>query len=262
MPIRSTAIRLFVSSTFSDFGLERQILDAKIFPELQRYCFDRGFEFQPVDLRWGISDDIATSQRTLRVCLNEVNECVKTTLRPYFLILVGDRYGWRPLPEFIAQDEFEELTQWMVSDRNGSASLRATEKLLRHWYRLDLNHVPPRFVLQPRSSKTKKARADWKQLEQRLRVALEATALECGLTNEAMDKYRLSATAQEIHRGVVLASTQARVDFNKHVLCFHRKRLGTPPSEPLLANPVYVDVTDDGKSDQDAAAHPGLALRH
>ena len=98
MPLRATAIRMFVSSTFSDFKRERRILDIEVFPKIQRYCADRGIQFQPVDLRWGISELEAESQQTLAVCLTEVTRCVQTSLRPYFLVLLGNRYGWQPVP--------------------------------------------------------------------------------------------------------------------------------------------------------------------
>ena len=54
--------RLFVSSTFSDFQREREALQARVFPELERYCLVRGARFQAVDLRWGISEEAGRQQ--------------------------------------------------------------------------------------------------------------------------------------------------------------------------------------------------------
>jgi len=50
-------IRLFVSSTFADFQAERGVLHKDVFPEISRICVPNGFEFEPIDLRWGISDE-------------------------------------------------------------------------------------------------------------------------------------------------------------------------------------------------------------
>ena len=49
--------RLFISSTFSDFMLEREALQEKVFPRLENYCAERGAKFLAIDLRWGITKD-------------------------------------------------------------------------------------------------------------------------------------------------------------------------------------------------------------
>ena len=46
--------RLFISSTFSDFQDERKILHEKVFVDIKKYCKEQGYEFQPIDLRWGV----------------------------------------------------------------------------------------------------------------------------------------------------------------------------------------------------------------
>ena len=51
----SNIVRIFVSSTFSDFEKERDALQEKVFLRLQKLCMDEGMQFQAVDLRWGVS---------------------------------------------------------------------------------------------------------------------------------------------------------------------------------------------------------------
>ena len=63
--------RLFVSSTFADMHAEREVLQRRVFPRLQRFCLDRGAHFQAVDLRWGVSDEAALDQRTMPFSLPE-----------------------------------------------------------------------------------------------------------------------------------------------------------------------------------------------
>ena len=87
--------RLFVSSTFSDMKAEREILQAKVFPKLRDYCKSKGAMFQAVDLRWGISEEAGLDQQTMNICLRELRRCQETTDKPNFLVLLGDRYGWR-----------------------------------------------------------------------------------------------------------------------------------------------------------------------
>ena len=48
-------VRVFLSSTFQDMGLERDALLKYAFPELRKFCEERGLNFVEVDLRWGIT---------------------------------------------------------------------------------------------------------------------------------------------------------------------------------------------------------------
>lgn len=61
--------RLFVSSTFSDFEKERDVLHKRVFPKIEKFCNKNGCSFQPVDLRWGVSSEAQNDQKTLKVCL-------------------------------------------------------------------------------------------------------------------------------------------------------------------------------------------------
>lgn len=92
------AVKLFISSTFSDFEAERDILHTRVFPRLERLCRENGYAFQAIDLRWGISAEDGNDYTTLDICLREVQRCQHMTPRPNFLLLAGDRYGWKPLP--------------------------------------------------------------------------------------------------------------------------------------------------------------------
>ena len=82
-------IRVFVSSTFRDMQDEREELIKRIFPQLRKICETRGVTWGEVDLRWGVSDEQKAEGRVLPICLDEVRRC-----RPYFIGLLGDRYGW------------------------------------------------------------------------------------------------------------------------------------------------------------------------
>ncbi len=42
-------------------------------------------------LRWGVTEKEAESGKALDICLDEIDSC-----RPYFLGLLGHRYGWIP----------------------------------------------------------------------------------------------------------------------------------------------------------------------
>ncbi|MEZ4785686.1 MAG: tetratricopeptide repeat protein [Candidatus Kapaibacterium sp.] len=90
---QSNELRVFISSTFRDLGEEREHLVKKIFPEIRALCRQRGITFTEVDLRWGLTEEDAMLGQIIRTCLEEVDKC-----RPYFIGMLGNRYGW--VPEF------------------------------------------------------------------------------------------------------------------------------------------------------------------
>ena len=61
--------------------------------ENSRKPIERQVELVEVDLRWGIAEEQATRKETLKLCLDEIRSC-----RPFFIGLVGERYGWAPEP--------------------------------------------------------------------------------------------------------------------------------------------------------------------
>lgn len=84
-------IRVFVSSTFRDMQAERDELAKRIFPQLRKLCENRGVIWGEVDLRWGVTDEQKAEGKVLPICLAEIHRC-----RPYFVGLLGERYGWVP----------------------------------------------------------------------------------------------------------------------------------------------------------------------
>lgn len=84
-------MRVFISSTFRDMQAERDELVKRIFPQLRKLCEARGVTWGEVDLRWGITDEQASEGKVLPICLDEIKKC-----RPYFIGLLGERYGWVP----------------------------------------------------------------------------------------------------------------------------------------------------------------------
>jgi tetratricopeptide (TPR) repeat protein len=85
------AIRVFVSSTFRDMQAERDELVKRIFPQVRALCEARGVAWSEVDLRWGVTDEQKAEGAVLPICLAEIERT-----RPYFIGLLGQRYGWVP----------------------------------------------------------------------------------------------------------------------------------------------------------------------
>lgn len=84
-------IRVFLSSTFVDMQEERDYLVKKIFPSIKAECRRRGVDFVALDLRWGINEEAAKSGKVVEICMDEI-----VRSRPFFIGLLGGRYGWSP----------------------------------------------------------------------------------------------------------------------------------------------------------------------
>ena len=101
-PAQSRHIRVFISSTFRDMQAERDYLVKFIFPQLRKLCEQRAVTWGEVDLRWGITEQQSAEGKVLPICLAEIERC-----RPYFIGLLGERYGWVPDaidPDLIARE--------------------------------------------------------------------------------------------------------------------------------------------------------------
>ena len=70
-------IRVFVSSTFSDLKPECIVLQAEVFPKLEELCAQSGFQFQAIDLRWGVSSEAGLDHRTMRICFDELRRITR-----------------------------------------------------------------------------------------------------------------------------------------------------------------------------------------
>ena len=107
-------IRIFISSTFRDMQEEREELVKQVFPQLRRLCESRGVTWGEVDLRWGVPNEARAEGKVLPICLAEIERC-----RPYFIGLLGERYGW--VPEEIPQDLLE-AQPWLNEHRKQSVT--------------------------------------------------------------------------------------------------------------------------------------------
>lgn len=244
----SKTIRLFVSSTFSDFVDERNALQNIVFPHLAQLCRKMGARFQAVDLRWGVSNEAGINQQTINICLDEIARCQRISPRPNFLVLLGDRYGWQPVPAAIKAKEFESILMHLIKINRNDDS-----KILNHWYALDENAVPPVYCLKPRKGKYINYDA-WNSVEHKLVTILRGAADAIELSKEAREKYFLSATGQEIVLGA-LNPPERVPDPNKHVFCFFRAIKNLPIDEQPFAVKDYVDLNAVGYPEPEAQKH-------
>jgi len=266
---RDLIFRVFVSSTFGDLIAERNALQKKTFPELRKYCQQRGARFQAIDLRWGVSQEAALDQQTMNICFQELHRCQELSPKPNFILLLGQRYGWRPLPPQILADEFEEILSAVQDPEDRALLVCQNDEIDRQrrqwqpgtdpggarqgWYRKDLNAVPHEYVLLPRTVNAlgnatpedlepvrKAEEDDWNTLEQGIRrIILDAIdRLGWAGDDPRRAKYVRSATHQEIDHGAFQAQNP-----QEHVFGYFRD-IADAPSDGSVAAFVDSDPTD------------------
>lgn len=84
-------VRVFISSTFRDMHAERDHLVKVVFPALRERLEKHRIYLIDIDLRWGVTREQAENDQVLGLCLQQIDEC-----RPFFLGILGERYGWVP----------------------------------------------------------------------------------------------------------------------------------------------------------------------
>ncbi len=89
-------IRIFLSSTFKDMDIERDALKNIVLPMLNERFASVQYQVEMVDLRHSIetdkNEDAEQRERLIfNICMDEIESC-----KPFFLGLVGHRYGWIP----------------------------------------------------------------------------------------------------------------------------------------------------------------------
>ena len=220
MPNQTKIFRVFVSSTFTDMKEERSLLQKYVFPRLERYCLRNHARFQGIDLRWGINEKTQLNQKTLATCLNEVARCQKISPKPNFLILLGDKYGWQPIPEKIPQEEMDLILPLLSDDQKKLLYWDEKNDYYRGWYRLDTNAIQPEYVLQERKDKFE-IYDKWEPVEKKIRKALREAVDQLDFSDKKRIKYFTSATHQEIIKGA-LHPPENIEDPNKHVFAFER----------------------------------------
>ena len=257
-PLRPV-IRVFVSSTLSDMKHERNALQEHVFPKLEQFCLRSGFQFQAIDLRWGVSSEAGLDHRAMQICLEELRRAQEVSPRPNFLILLGSRYGWRPLPEVISIEEFNMLEK--VAAQMAPAIGRSAVSVLRDWYVKDENAKPPVYLLQSRRQRLS-AGKDYSQDEpwhhiQSVLWAIINNAIPPKWMQErfripefadgsppSVFRFHASATEQEIWHGALRVA-----DAHEHVFAFLRdiENISEFSAPPLIGN--FVDLTASGEID-------------
>ncbi|KAK9887312.1 hypothetical protein WA026_021621 [Henosepilachna vigintioctopunctata] len=212
-PVSSKIVRIFTSSTFTDTTMERNTLMAKCYPRIKDYCREKhGLEFQVVDMRWGVRDEATDDHMTTELCMKEIQNCQRLSMGPNFVVFLGQKYGYRPIPTYILSSELQMIRDELANTGNDPT-------IIDTWYRKDSNAVPPISVLQPISSiltnfnnkRVPKLQAEdqgkwWGTLEkfQKLfRKAALSLHQQGKMDDDAKHNYFMSVTEREVINGIL-----------------------------------------------------------
>lgn len=70
----------------TDTRVERNALMNRVYPKLRDFCHERGYEFQVVDMRWGVHDPFTDDHMIGEISLKELKACQALSTGPNFVV--------------------------------------------------------------------------------------------------------------------------------------------------------------------------------
>lgn len=160
---KSRNIRIFISSTFQDMQSERDMLVNKVFPRLRQIAYERNVTLTEVDLRWGITEEEAKSSKVVEICLDEIRNS-----HPFFIGLLGERYGWCPSKETLIEHQaMPDRYEWLAADLDRGMSI--TEIEIQYGVLRSLEPVYASFYIRKTDEKTIETDPRQAQLKETIR---------------------------------------------------------------------------------------------
>jgi hypothetical protein len=220
-------VRVFVSSTFTDTKCERDLFIEDVYPYIKEYARKCGVEFNNSEMRWGIRAEASDTHQTSEICMQEIARCTNESASLSYVLILGDKYGFRPFPAAIDRAEFELLRAEVAGNPEACSSgfkldpvygNKDDAGVLDEWFRLDLN--TGRYILQSAAQANKKDQdaGDGRKFNRwwgkdddgifpRIQMCLRRAATSLldkeELAPARADAYHRSVTAEEIKVGLV-----------------------------------------------------------
>ena len=117
--------KLFISSTFKDMDVERDIIKFEVIPALNQMFNKKGVDIQAIDLRYGVNtsglSEEEASDKVLNTCVQSIDRA-----RPFFISFLGNRYGSIPKPERWL-DFYKQLDDNQKNKMKNSSGMSITE---------------------------------------------------------------------------------------------------------------------------------------
>ncbi|XP_072165436.1 NACHT domain- and WD repeat-containing protein 1-like [Diadema setosum] len=247
-PLTSKVVKVILSCCKSDTIQERLTLLRDAVPELQRFCQQYGLDFQLVDMHQGPSNTSTNDHEMAGLRIQEISDAHKMSLGPFFVSIIGNKYGDYVLPSRIDATEFSHI-------RDCAFEAGKDINVLDEWYVQEGDGVEQVYVLQPISSKLKyyydsspenkelneKDLLKWKKAHDALLEILQQCAEyvhDEGLLNEEqLHKYHMSALENELTSAVYQTEGSA-----ERCICMYRSFEDLPQNVESLEMHNYVDI--------------------
>jgi len=144
MPSPEKQVRVFISSTFRDMHAERDHLVTVVFPELRERVERLGLEFFDVDLRWGVpaKDANGETANSWEYCRQWIER-----VEPFFVCILGQRYGWEPEPEQLkdpANRQRQQAQRRSITDMEVRHAVLNDRRKRRSYFYLRAAEAPAR----------------------------------------------------------------------------------------------------------------------
>ncbi|EGD82280.1 hypothetical protein PTSG_02950 [Salpingoeca rosetta] len=252
---RQPAIRLFLSSTFTDTEVERNALIEDVYPYLKSLGQRLRVQvYQSSEMRWGIRSEASAAHETSEICMREIKRCQQESSGISYVLILGNKYGFRPFPAKIPEEEFNLLKDEMAKQAKQTAStvtpaaLNKAMEYMDEWFVLNENVVPPTRELTP----VKKEHSDawWSDIFPTLQTCLRQAATGApGLSDERRALYVQSVTAEEIENGLFKVEPKEARD--KACFVFDRRLEGIDVALDPDTAKLFIDMAG-GEVDEEA----------
>lgn len=172
----------------------------------------------------------------MRICINELRHCQEISPKPNFLIMIGSRYGWIPLPELIDAKDAARLLKYADKEEYDLFSQR---------YFLNENYTDPAYEIVPDNESGLLPKDTDSKLHALFRKYVEKSSDSCFYKT-----YCLSATHQEILEGAFITD-----DISKHLIFYSRSLNGIPEE----FQPTYLENNEQSRIDSLKKEIAGIA---
>ncbi|XP_043561220.1 uncharacterized protein LOC122557528 isoform X2 [Chiloscyllium plagiosum] len=107
---------MYICGGYKDTEHERNALMENVYPQLNSYCKERGYDLRMTDLRWGMKDGISDNHIMAQLHLEVLKEC-QTSEDSIFILLIGQKHDSFFLPDSIMKDDFEAILNFIEAKK-------------------------------------------------------------------------------------------------------------------------------------------------
>ncbi|MGA1871831.1 MAG: DUF4062 domain-containing protein [bacterium] len=130
-----------MSSTFRDMHAERDYLVKYVFPDIREWCERWKLHLVDVDLRWGATEEEMENGKVIDICLEQIDRS-----RPFFVCILGNRYGWVPKPDEVPNETRERYDRLQGKEDYSMTHLEIHHAVLEPLRSMDnLEDIPHAF---------------------------------------------------------------------------------------------------------------------